>query len=185
MNTKLQGDLNDTLGLSPQSLLGDGAVHLSDAKLLGFPLTTRLSDFTGVNELKELNFKNWANTFSITNGRVNIRDLKVNASHADFLVAGSHGLDGSMDYNLAVKLPVSVSDRVKLQGVGDQLLQFFKDKEGRINLNFKVSGMTSDPGVKLDTRAQEEMAKKALEEKVGNELKKKAEEGLKKLFKRP
>jgi uncharacterized protein involved in outer membrane biogenesis len=196
MNTKLQGDLNDTLGLNTQSLLGNGSVQVDNGKLLGFPLMTKLADFTGVNELREVNFKDWTNAFSISNGRLNIKDLKVNAGATNFLMGGSHGLDGSMDYNLMVKLPESVSDQLKLEGIGGQLLQFFKDKEGRINLNFLVSGMTTSPVLKLNTKAQEETAKQALEQKkqqlldegkkkVEDELKKKAEEGLKRLFKRP
>src|SRR5262249_51393211 len=79
MKTKLQGDLNDTLGLSRQTLAGDGSVQLADGKLMGFPLTTKLSDATGVTQLREVNFKSWTNSFSIANGRLNIKDLKVNA----------------------------------------------------------------------------------------------------------
>ncbi len=188
MKTKLQGDLNDTLGLDKQSLLGDGSVQLFDGKLLGFPLTSKLADATGVTSLREVNFKNWSNAFSISNGRININDLKVNAGTTDFLVGGSQGLDGSMDYNLNVKLPESVSGQLKLPGVASQLVQYFKDKDGRINLNFFVSGMATSPSLKLDTRAQEDMAKQAVDKKK-NELldegKKKAEDALKKLFKRP
>jgi hypothetical protein len=155
---------------------------------MGFPLTAKLSDVTGVSQLREVDFKNWSNTFAISNGRINIKDLKVNAGTTDFLVAGSQGLDGSMDYNLNVKLPESVSGQLKLQGVASQLVQYFKDKEGRINLNFQVSGMTSNPSLKLDTRAQEDVAKHAVDQKkqqLLEEGKKKVEEGLKKLFKKP
>ena len=196
MNTKIKGDLNDTLGLNTKTLAGDGKVQIFDGKLLGFPLTTKLSEFTGINELREVNFKNWVNAFTIADGRVNIKDLKVNAGSTDFFVNGSHGLDGSMTYNLTTKLPSSVSDRIKLSGVGSQLLQFFKDKDGRINLNFDVTGMTASPTLKLNTKAQEEMAKQSLEQakqklleqgkkKVGDDLQKKVDEGLKKLFKKP
>jgi hypothetical protein len=196
MKTSVSGDLNDTLGLDTKTLVGNGKVQIFDGKLLGFPLTSKLAEFTGINELKEVNFKNWSNAFTISDGRVNINDLKINAGTTDFLVNGSHGLDGSMSYNLTAKLPESVSDRLKLSGVGGQFLQFFKDKEGRINLNFDVSGMTTSPALKLNTKAQEEMAKQALEQqkqklldqgkkKVEDELKKKVGEGLKKLFKKP
>jgi hypothetical protein len=196
MNTKIKGDLNDTLGLNTKTLAGNGKVQIFDGKLLGFPLTSKLADFTNITELREVNFKNWTNAFSIADGRVNINDLKVNAGTTDFLVNGSHGLDGSMTYNLTAKLPGSVSDRLKLSGVGGQLLQFFKDKDGRINLNFDVTGMTASPQLKLNTKAQEDMAKQALEQekqklldkgkgKVEDELKKKVGEGLKKLFKKP
>ncbi|MBI1805930.1 MAG: AsmA family protein [Ignavibacteria bacterium] len=192
MTTKLQGDLNDTLGLNTQSLLGDGHVQVFDGKLLGMPLTNTLADFTNVTELREVNFKNWANAFSISNGRFNIKDLKVNAGATDFLLGGSQGLDGSLDYALTLKLPESMSGRLNLQGLAGELLQYFKDKDGRINLNLRVTGVAANPVLRLDTQAQQEMAKKAIEQKgneakqkLEDELKKKAEEGLKKLLKRP
>jgi hypothetical protein len=167
-------------------------VQVYDGKLVGFALTNKLADYTGLDELRQLDFKNWANAFTIANGRINLTNLIVHSSAADFTMSGSQGLDGTMDYILNSKLPESVSSRIKLQGVGAELLQFFKDKDGRINLNFTVTGMVDDPALKLDTQAQQDMAKKALEQKAnelknkaGDDVKKKAEDALKKLFKRP
>jgi uncharacterized protein involved in outer membrane biogenesis len=191
-STKLQGDLNDTLGLNPQSLLGNGTVDITGGKLLGFPLMQKLSEFTSLSELREINFSNWTNAFSIANGRLAVKDLKITSSAAEFVVGGSQGLDGSMDYSLTVKLPAAVSDRISLGGAGGQLLELFKDKEGRINLPLNVSGSSTSPVVRLDAKAQEEAAKNALQQKVDEskkkleeELKKKAAEGLKNLFKKP
>lgn len=191
MNTKLKGDLNDTLGINTQSLLGNGAVHILDGKLAGFPLLQKLADVTSLDNLRELPFKNWTNTFSIQNGRLAVKDLRVDAGTTGLLLDGSQGLDGSMDYNLTVKLPGDVSDRLKLPGIGEQLADLLKDKDGRINLNFLVTGMTNEPVLKLNMSA-EDLVKKAVEQKgnegkqkLEDELKKKAEEGLKKLFKKP
>jgi uncharacterized protein involved in outer membrane biogenesis len=180
MTTKLKGDLNDTLGLNPQTLLGDGNVKISEGKLEGLPVTQKLADATNLSELRRVTFKDWSNAFSISNGRLTIKDLRINGGETNFLVSGSQGLDGSLDYVLTVKLPESASGRLQLPGVAGELLSFFKDKDGRISLNFQVSGMNTSPVLKLDTQAQQEMAKKALEDN----LKKKAEEGLKKLFKK-
>lgn len=184
-NTKIKGDLNDTLGLSTQTLLGNGTVQIADGKLSGYPLAQKLADFTSLTHLREVNFKNWANAFTIENGRFTVKDFKIDAGQTSFLVGGSQGLDGSLAYSLTVRLPQSVNDRLNLQGVAGNLLQFFKDKDGRINLTFDVTGMTTEPVLKLNTQSQEEMAKKALQQKAEDELKKKAEEGLKKLFKKP
>jgi uncharacterized protein involved in outer membrane biogenesis len=191
MNTKLKGDLNDTLGLNTQSLLGNGTVHMQDGKLTGLPLMQKLADYTSLDNLRQLAFKDWANAFSIQDGRLAVKDLKVNAGTTGLLVNGSQGLDGSMDYNLTVKLPDDVSGRLKLPGIGDQLIGLLKDNDGRINLNFLVTGMTNEPVLKLNM-SPEDLVKKAAEQKgnegkqkLEDELKKKAEEGLKKLFKKP
>jgi len=189
---KLQGNLDDTLGLDPQALAGNGTVQIADGKAGGVPLAAKIADLTGLNELREIGFKNWSNSFTVANGRVNISDLRINAGSTDFLVNGSQGLDGSLDYSMTVKLPGSVSDRLNLPGIAGELVQFLKDKDGRVNLSFLASGSYSQPAVKLDTRQQQDLAKKALlqkgdeaKKKVEDELKKKAEDVLKKLFKRP
>jgi hypothetical protein len=194
MKAELKGDLDDTLGINRKTLAGSGNVRVTDGKLLGFPLTTKLADFTGISELREVSFQQWTNAFSIADGKVEIKDLAIAAGATNFLVKGFHGLDGIMDYDLTVKLPASFSDRLKLPGVGAELIKLFKDKEDRINLNFAVTGETTSPKLSLNTRAQEEAAKRALEEqknklidqgkkKLEDELKKKAQDGLKKLFK--
>ncbi len=194
--TSLKGDLNDTLGLDPQSLLGKGTVNMTDGKLVGFPMMEKLSSLINVAELKTVNFKDWTNAFSVENGRFTVKDLKVNAGPTGLSLDGSQGLDGSLNYALGLKLPESFSDRIKLPGVGEQMLQFFKDKDGRYNLSFNVGGMMASPSVSVNTKAQEDMAKQALEsqkqklldeakKKTGDDLKKKLGEGLKNLLKKP
>lgn len=192
MATTLKGELDDTLGLISSALGGEGNVHVTQGSLKGFALTSSLAALTGLEELKVINFNDWSNIFSIANGKVNIKDLKIKAGSTDFIMNGSHGLDGSLDYNLNVKLPGSVSNRLKLPGLADQLAQFFKDSEGRISLSFLVGGMQTSPSLKLDTKPQEEMAKKAAQQKLDegkkkleDELKKKLGEGLNKLLKKP
>ncbi len=186
LSTALKGDLDDTLGISAATLTGNGNAFITDGKLTGVPLLEKLSGFLSAEHLKEVDIKSWSQSFSVADGKINIKDLKISGKDADLTVNGVHGLDGSMDYTMHVRLPQSVSDRVKLQGVGDQLLKFFKDKEGRLNLDFLVSGQTQSPVLKLDTRAQENMLKQKLLDEAAKKLSdplKKAAEGLKKLLK--
>jgi hypothetical protein len=192
MNAKFKGELDDTLGFIRKTLTSDGNVQVNEGKLVGFALTNKLADYTGLDELRQLTFNNWANAFTIADGKINLKNLAIHSSAADFAMNGAQGLDGDMNYTLNAKLPAAVSSRVNLQGVGAELLQFFKDKDGRINLNFGVTGMVDSPSLKLDTQAQQDMAKKALEQKanelknkLGDDAKKKAQDALKSLFKRP
>jgi len=191
MATNIKGELDDTLGFIKQALGGDGTVQVTDGSLKGYAVMASVAALTGLNELREVGFDNWSNVFSIADGKVNIRDLKVKGGSTDFLVNGSEGLDGSLDYTLNVKLPGSVSNRLKLNGVADNLMQFFKDSDGRISLSFLVGGMHTSPSLKLDTRPQEEMAKKAVQQKIDegqkkveSEIQKKLGEGLNNLFKK-
>lgn len=186
MTTALKGDLDDTLGITPSTLTGDGSALIANGKLTGVPLLQKLSAFLSAERLREVDFETWTQSFSLANGRLNIKDLKIGGKDADLTVNGMHGLDGSMEYAMHVRLPESVTDKIRLQGVGDQLLQFFKDKEGRLNLDFLVSGQMQSPVLKLDTRAQESALKKKFQDDAAKKLAdplKKATEGLKNLLK--
>lgn len=192
MSAALQGNLDDTLGLNTQSLMGNGTVQIYDGKLVGLALLAKLADFTGLSELREVQFSNWSNAFTIANGKMNINNLSVMAAATDFRLSGEQGLDGTMNHNLSVKLSQALSNKARLTGAAEQLMQFFKDTEGRITLDFAVTGTTNNPSLRLDTQRQEEMAKKATEQKIQeakkkleDELKKKGEEELKKLFRKP
>lgn len=186
--TSIKGDLNDTLGLNTQTLFGNGNVNITNGKLSGCPLTQKLADVTNQANLREVNFKDWANAFSISNGRLAVKDLKISTGSTDFLVDGSQGLDGSLDYHVMVKFPASASDQINVGSLGNQLLQFLKDKDGRINLPLTVSGTSTSPAIGLDSKVQEDIAKKALQQKTNSlqdDLKKKAQDALKNLFKKP
>ena len=148
-------------------------------------MTQKLAALTGADQLKVLNFKDWTNSFSVANGRLNVKDLKVNAGTMSLGLNGSQGLDGTLDYALIVKLPPEMSGKIALPGFAENLVQYFKDKDGRLNLPFHVGGTTTNPALQLDTQAQQEMAKKALQQKGEDALKNKVKEGLKNLFKKP
>jgi hypothetical protein len=186
MTTTMKGDLDDTLGLNRKTLLGDGNVHITDGKIEGMPMMEKLSGLTNLSELKQVVFKDWMNAFSIENGRVVVKNLIINAGTTTFLVGGSQGLDGTLDYTITTKLPASVSDRLTLPGIAKELMPLLKDKEGRINLSFAAGGTASSPNVRLDTQAQQNLLKLAAEQKkqqLLDDAKKKAQDALQNLFK--
>jgi uncharacterized protein involved in outer membrane biogenesis len=189
MNGSLAGALNDTLGLKPQTLGGGGSVEIKQGQLIGYPLTASLASYTGISQLKEISFNNWNDSFKIENGRLRFGELKIAARDADFVITGSQGLDGTLDYKMLLKLPPGLSSQLKIQGLGSDLLSFLKDKDGRVNLSFLVGGTAKDPKLSLDQKQIEDAAKKALEQKAREQLDKtqqdlmkKAEDELKKLF---
>jgi hypothetical protein len=185
MNTTMKGSLDDTLGLISKSLLGDGKVQVSDGRLTGYPIMAKISEFTGLNEFHQIDFKNWSNMFSVANGKINIKDLKINSLNTDFTVNGSQGFEGTLDYTMAVKLPGSVSDRLKVGGMGGQALNLLKDKDGRIILNLLVGGILNNPSVGLNTKEQQKqlegVVKQELDKKKG-QLENQAREEAKKLL---
>ncbi len=211
MTTNLKGSLDDTLGLNQNSLLGNGNVQIHDGRFVGYPVMASIAGFTGIDELRQVDFQSWKNSFTITDGRILIKDLIISAGNTDFNVNGAQSFDGTLDYSVAIKLPQELSQKLKVGGTAGQLLNTFKDKEGKLTVNLLVSGNTSKPAVGIDARGQQRQIEEAagreidkrkseLESKIREEtkkledsvkqkgveeLKKKGEDALKKLFKRP
>jgi hypothetical protein len=184
MNTVLKGALDDTLGLIPAALGGKGDVAIKDGSLQGFKVNQSLASMLNLSSLESVAFKDWTNAFSIEGGRLLIKNLKIAAVDADYVVNGSHGLDGTLDYKMALYLPPEMSTKVSVGGFAGEAVNLFKDESGRLKFDFNVGGSVGDPKVQLDTgpakKRAEELAKRELEKTLKGE----AENILDKLFKK-
>ncbi len=191
MNTAMKGALNDTLGLIPGTLDGNGRVQIQNGSLDGFKVNEAIASALKLPDLRTINFKDWSNRFVIQNGRVLIKDLKISALNADYVVNGSQGIDGSLDYATTLFLPESASSKVSVGGFAGEALNAFKDQSGRLKFDFNIGGTTDDPKVQLNTEGPrkrvEELAKQKLQDeakKVGEQAKQKAGDLLKNIFKK-
>lgn len=189
MTASMKGELNDTLGLNPNTLTGSGRVSIQNGTLTGYKVNEALAGLLHLPELDTVRFKDWSNSFAVENGRVIIKDLKITAANADYVVNGSQGMDGSLDYATTLYLPAGISSRVTIAGFAGEAVNAFKDQSGRLRLDFSVGGTTENPRVQLNTEQAKnklaEMAKqKVLNEtqKVQEKVKQKAGDALKGLF---
>jgi hypothetical protein len=190
-STKLKGALNDTLGLVPETVEGDGKVAVKNGSLKGFKVNQTLASQLKLPDLETIQFKDWGNDFTVQKGRLTIKDLTITASTGQYVVNGSQGLDGSLDYHMALYLPPSAAPKLNIPGFAGEAVNLFKDQSGRLKLDFNIGGTTDNPKVQLDTDPAKnravELAKQKLEDekkKVGDQLKNKASDALKKLFKK-
>jgi hypothetical protein len=191
MNTTMRGALDDTLGLITQTLTGQGHAQIESGTLSGWKVNSAIASLLKLPDMEQINFKDWSNEFSISDGRVNIKDLKIAALGADYLVNGSQGLDGSMDYRVSMLLSEQASAKVSIPGFVGEALNLFKDESGRVKLDLSVGGMSANPSVALDTRQMQLRAEEAAKQKLTDEgkklqdqVKQKGEDLLKDLFKK-
>ncbi len=191
MTAHLQGSLDDTLGLRPETLEGQGTVRLREGRLVGVEVNREIASRLSLPSLEEVVFSEWSNAFSIREGRFLIKDLIINGSQADYTVNGSQGLDGSLDYAVGLVLPLQTSDRVAVAGFAGDALNMFKDHDGRFHFTFGVTGSMEKPVVVLQTEAArkrlEDMARQKLNDerrRLEEQAKKKGKDLLDKLFKK-
>jgi len=192
MNTTLKGALDDTLGLIPRALEGQGKVQVANGSLTGVKTNAAIATLLNLPDLEEISFKDWAQAFTISDGRMFIKDLKISALGADYVVQGSQGLDGTLDLTMSMLLSEKTSTKVTVPGFAGEAVKLFKDEStGRVRLNLVVGGTTENPKVALDTREAQQRAQDLVKQKVADEAKKledqakkKGEELLKGLFKK-
>ncbi|MEE8113474.1 MAG: AsmA family protein, partial [Nitrososphaerales archaeon] len=130
MNTTLKGTLDDTLGLDPQSLDGRGTVHVAKGKLTGVKVNQVIARLLKLPDLEEIEFNDWSNAYTIADGRIYIKDLRISALDADYIVNGSQGLDGSLDYTMSLVLPKKTSAKISVPGFASRAIDLFKDESG-------------------------------------------------------
>jgi hypothetical protein len=190
--TTLAGMLNDTLGLVPSSLNGQGTVSIADGSLKGFRVNEVVASTLNLPDLESVNFRDWKNSFVIRDGRLQLNNLVVKAANAEYVVNGSHGLDGTIDYRMALYLPPETAAKVNIPGFAGEAVNLFKDSTGRLRFDFSVGGTATAPTLRLDTESAkakaEQMANDKLKEemqRLENTVKDKAKDILNNLLKPP
>jgi uncharacterized protein involved in outer membrane biogenesis len=181
-----------------KSILAQGTVNFTDGKLVNWELVDSLSSFVGARIAREQGIRTLRNSFRIENGRVWFDDFSAATKDGDFELAGSVGLDGSLDYELTLILSPELSARfsvppqlaAKFGALGD-LSRYLKNEQGRVVLDVRISGQAKRPRFAFDASKVEKritgQVKAKLEEKedgLKEEVTKKAEDLLKDLFKK-
>lgn len=179
MTTTVKGALDDTLGLIPGTMNGQGRVQMQDGKLTGVSVNKSIAGLLKLPDLENITYKDWANSFTIASGRIVIKDLKITALDADYVVNGSQGFDGSLDYSMSLLLPEKTSSRISIAGFAGQAVNLFKDPSGRVKLDFTVGGTSDNPKIALDTKAAQKKAEDSLKKQAEEQIKKKVEEPIK------
>ena len=111
----------------------------------------------GLFEGDRIDFQRLTAGIRVERGRVRLSDSQLGSTrYGDFGLAGSVGLDGTIDLAVQALLPGRAAPRA-LAG-RREILDLVADASGRIPLDFTVSGTVTDPKLKLDLRKLEETA---------------------------
>jgi len=166
-----------------KSLIASGTGTVTDGKLVNWELLNQISSYLKMNEFKEEKIRTLTNSFKVNNGRVYFEDFEALSQSGDWKATGSVGLDGSLDYSVNVVLSPELSSRIDL---GD-LTKFFQDEKGRMVLDFKIEGNAKSPKFTISTARAEKKFQQEIQkqkDKATEDLKKKAGDLLKGLFKK-
>lgn len=187
---KFNSDLNQNMMPVYSSINAEGLTNIIQAIVQGFEPMNKLSMALNTDKLKKLEVNNLLAKFRIEEGRLKVSPFDV--KKGDFLmnVQGSNGLDQSMDYKLALKVPRSLLGS-QANATVNSLVASLNSKAGTnvsvgetINVNALLGGSITKPTVKLqlanDKSAGQSVLAQAADEKKA-ELETKAKEEVTKL----
>jgi AsmA-like C-terminal region len=167
----LNGILHNDMTTDPASLQGEGNVHLLTGSLKDFSPMDKLSHSLDIAVLKDMPLKDVSADFSFKGGKVVVSPFTTHSNDIDMAIAGTHGFDQSLDYNINFKIPRQQLGKKGTLFVKNVVTQA-ADKGIPVNLNdavsmnVKMSGMINAPDVKEDMDAVVDNAAADLKKEV-------------------
>jgi hypothetical protein len=138
-------------GLTREDLLANlaasGVLKARDGEIRNLEFLHRVSAALGLRDMESVRFREMFSGFSIAGGRIRVDDLRIVATDADWDIAGSVGFDGTLDYDVSVKLSEEASDACRRKTA---LAGLLADESGRIVLDFELRGNVREPVVTYD-----------------------------------
>ena len=153
----VEGRLNGVVDLSGQAGKGtDPKKTLSlvgDAKLDGgaFRNFTGLASLSKYINIPELTSQGWpiqdlATHFEIQNGAAVFKGVHLSQAGMDWDLAGAIGFDGGLNLNGSLR---ALPERLKIPSEVAPYTKYLVSRDGRIDIDFKVTGKSSAPNVSL------------------------------------
>jgi hypothetical protein len=172
----LSGGLSKNMMPIFSGLSGKGTLQTNNVALRDFPAMNKIVDVTKLQILNNPTMQAVKTAFQIKDGRLLLQPFNVKVGGMTMNVAGSNGIDQSMEYNLGLKVPKSL-----LGGGANQAISSLASKTGvnlsaasEIPLGIQLGGTVTNPTVKADvgsvtssvTSGAQQAVKQAVTQKV-------------------
>ena len=176
MDGKLGADMYPAL----QSLSGNGDLLLIEGFLSKFQPLEKIAALLQVNALKDVALKDLKAQIEFANGKVLVKPFHIRVKDIEMQIGGTHSLDQSMDYLVAMKIP-----RSYLGSAGNNLVNGLASQANQkgipislsdvVDLNFRLTGSMNNPNVKSDLKQAGNDVGKELKEQAASFIQEKAD----------
>ena len=186
-NTKLavKGVLNDKMEPDLKTLNGDGFMQTQNIEVREFKPMVKLADILKNDKLKNYSLNNTNITYEIKDGRVYTKPFDVKLGNTVGTMSGSNGLDQTIDYKMAIKIPskdLGMSEAVnKLNAQASGLGLDLKAAEF-VNVDVLIGGTFTDPKISTSLKGAATSivndVKEQIKEKINVEIDKAKEQAI-------
>jgi len=149
-NLELVTDLDSMLNPVLPTLNSSGTIMIQKVVVENFKPLDVVAELMKMEKLKKLVVENIQPSYTILGGRFNLIPLNFTIKNIEFMVAGSNGLDMSMDYLMKLKIPAKELNNQ----TNDMINNLFDKKldllpEDNIILDVLFRGTIDKPDVKV------------------------------------
>lgn len=134
-------------------LTGKGSFETGGIAIEGFPAMVKLADAIHVEQLRNPTMRDLQAAFTIDKGRLYVKPFDVRVGDVAMTVAGSNGIDQTLDYNIAAAVPTSL-----LGSSANQAISKLASSAGRagvdlgnaaaVSIGVGVTGTVTNPSVR-------------------------------------
>ena len=168
---KLSGELLETMMPNLKTVSGDGLLKIAQATLKDSKLISGITSLTKLDNTSEVTMKDVLMSATIKDGRLSVKPFDVKFGNYKTTVAGSGGVDGSLDYRLKMDVPAGQ--------LGSQFNSFISggksDPNATVPVTIGLGGNFLNPSPKLLMDDQKAQVKDAATSAVKEETKKQAD----------
>ncbi|MEQ8425372.1 MAG: AsmA-like C-terminal region-containing protein, partial [Cyclobacteriaceae bacterium] len=174
---KISGELLPSMMPNLTTVNGGGLIKVAQAALTQSKLVSGITSLTKLEDSDKVTLTDVLMSAAINNGRFSVQPFDVKFGSYTTTVAGSTGLDGSIDYSLKMNVPAGK--------LGGQLQGFVNQYTGSNNSTSEIpvtiglGGSYNDPKTKLVMQEQKQQVKEAVTNVVQEKSKEAVQEALK------
>ncbi|HEX6224543.1 MAG TPA: AsmA-like C-terminal region-containing protein [Chryseolinea sp.] len=175
---KLSGELLPNMEPNLATVNGGGLIKIAQAALKESKIVSSITSLTNLDNSNEVTFKDVLMSASLSNGRFGVKPFDVKFGNYKTTVAGSTGLDKSIDYTLKMDVPAGK--------LGKEFNSFITSKtgaktdpNGMVPITIALGGSVTSPTPKLLMDDQKEQVKEAVVETAKEEGTKALEKAVK------
>jgi hypothetical protein len=153
----LSGNLSGSMMPDLKTLTGKGNLLLLNGVLQKFGPLEKLASTLQIDRLKSFSIRDIKNYFEFANGTVLVKPFTIKIEDMELQIGGTHGLDQTMNYVIAIKVP-----RKYMGTAGNNMVNGLVSKANSrgipvklgemIDLNVKMTGSISNPSIAVDLK---------------------------------
>ncbi|MGM0407785.1 MAG: AsmA-like C-terminal region-containing protein, partial [Bacteroidota bacterium] len=173
--------IDSTMSPVLSTINGYGRLQSKSLQVVDSKTFDKLADLLNLGDQFNNEFEDVNISFSIANGRIIVEPFETKVEDIKMVVGGSHGIDQTLDYDLALTVPRKYMGSAA-NDVIDGLLSQASSKGvdikagDNINIKAKIVGTTTDPKITFDLKESKNDVKEDLKERAREEIVKQKEE---------